>query len=185
MNDAHRDLRPALLHGQHATREVLGPLRQQHEVAAPVVRFLASGLVELQKIVERQALHSFVGVEENAVLRRGLDGGLQFWRVLREFFELLAIAECLGVENGDIESRAELAEEIDQVLHLLRHLLLGGSGEGVAIVGKCAEYLVLLKNYDGGRAFGEQRAQPLREIGRESELFVAREIIPDMVTIFE
>ena len=120
-------------------------------------------------------------MEEDAVLGRGVDGDLEFGRVPRQLRESTPIPERLGVEYRDVESRPEFAEEIDQVFYLLRHLLLRGLREGVAVVGKRTEDAVLLKYDDGGRRVGAQLAEALGEVGRKCELLASREVVARVV----
>lgn len=149
MDHADRDLGPAFLHGEDTAGERLHALREEHEVAAAAVRFFRGGAIELEELVEAEPLHALVRVEEDAVLGSRVDGRLQFRGVFHEVRESRFISELLGVEHHHVEARPELAELIDEILHLLRDLGFGFGGVAVPQFTREAERAMFLQHDDG------------------------------------
>ena len=189
MDGGERHARLLLLDVEDLPSERLDPLEVEDEVARVHRLFLVDGV----DVVEREPGHLAAGAEEDAVLRRRLDrvGQRRRFRFLPTLgLLLLPIADLLDavleilvlhVERADPEARADVLEEIREVLHLLDDLLLGRQVVGVAgLADALAEGDVLDDDVDVGVA--AELGHLLGDLGGQREGVVAGPVEADVVT---
>src|SRR5262249_22534382 len=93
--------------------------------------------------------------------------------------QLLFVALLLNVEQLNAELRAELAEQVHEVLHLLDDLALGRIVVVVRLLRQTAERLVSLVDDDG--RWVPRVGQRGRELWRQRKLFRPRQIVPPVM----